>query len=97
MATGGAIDAVGFVGSAGAAVMWVPQALRVLRLRRSGLPLQGVSPAAYAVAVVFNVLLAWYGLTEHAVPVVVAGTVNLVCAAVIVGAIALPRARRSTP
>ncbi|HJQ06966.1 MAG TPA: hypothetical protein VJ872_16070 [Nocardioides sp.] len=88
---GGAIEAVGFVGSAGAAVMWVPQAVRVLRLRRSGLPLQGVSAGAYAVAIVFNVLLAWYGLTEHAVPVVVAGTVNLVCAAVIVGAIAVPR------
>lgn len=93
--TSGAIEAIGFVGSAGAAVMWVPQALRVLRLRRTGMTLQGVSPAAYAVAIVFNALLVWYGLTERAVPVVVAGTVNLLCAAVIVGALALPRG--STP
>lgn len=85
------IEAIGYVGSAGAAVMWVPQAVRVLRLRRAGLPLQGVSPAAYAVAIVFNALLAWYGATEHAVPVVCAGAINLVCASVIVAALALPR------
>jgi len=91
VAGGAAIEAVGFVGSAGAAVMWIPQAVRVLRLRRSGAVLQGVSPAAYAVAMVFNALLALYGYEERAVPVEVAGAVNLVCATVIIGAILLPR------
>lgn len=95
MAVSGAIEAIGFVGSAGAAVMWVPQAARVLRLRRSGITLQGISPVSYAVAIVFNALLAWYGATEHAVPVICAGAVNVVCASVIVGALVLPR--RSAP
>jgi uncharacterized protein with PQ loop repeat len=94
VATGGLIQAIGFVGSAGAAVMWVPQAARVLRLRRAGVALQGISLTAYAVAIVFNALLAWYGATEHAVPVVVAGSVNLLCAAVIVSALLLPRGQR---
>lgn len=70
--------------------MWVPQAARVVRLRRAALALQGVSPSAYAVAMVFNVLLAWYGVTEHAVPVVCAGAINVVCATVIVAALLLP-------
>lgn len=78
------IQVVGYLGSAGAAVMWIPQAHRAIRLRRQAAALAGISLAAYLWATVFNALLLTYGLMSHAGPVVLAGSVNLACAAVIV-------------
>lgn len=78
------LQAIGYVGSAGAALMWVPQAFRVMRNRRDADALVGISLVAYLGAVVFNALLLSYGIVSKATPVVVAGTANLLCAAVIV-------------
>lgn len=85
-------EAIGYVGAAGSASMWAPQAVRVVRLRRDARALAGISASAYAIAMVFNVLLVAYGAREHAVPVVVAGAVNLGCATLIF--VMLQRARR---
>lgn len=78
------IEAIGYVGSAGAAAMWVPQAVHAVRHRHDGAAIAGISVASYSLAVVFNALLLAYGLGTHATPVVVAGVVNLLCSAVIV-------------
>ena len=75
---------VGYFGSAGAALMWVPQTIRVLRHRCHAATLAGISPGAYISAIVFNALLLTYGLVSHAGPVIVAGAVNLACATAIV-------------
>lgn len=85
------IEAVGYVGTAGAATMWVPQAVRAVRHRADPEALGALSRGTYLVAIVFNVLLITYGSSMHARPVVLAGVVNLVCAAVIVGAVTLGR------
>jgi uncharacterized protein with PQ loop repeat len=85
------IQAVGYLGSAGAAVMWVPQALRAVRRRHQVSSLAGLSATAYIMAMVFNALLLTYGLLNHADPVVVAGTVNLACATVTVTVVLLAR------
>ena len=79
------IDAVGYLASVGAACMWLPQTVRAFRLRHAETALEGLSLSAYAVAVVFNAPLLTYGTVEHARPVQVAGALNLLCAAVIVG------------
>lgn len=63
--------------------MWVPQAVRAVRNRRSASSLAGISPVTYLAAIVFNALLVTYGLLNHARPVVVAGCINVVCASVI--------------
>ncbi|HWI42151.1 MAG TPA: hypothetical protein VNS81_00925 [Nocardioides sp.] len=78
------IEVIGYVGSAGAAAMWVPQAARAVRHRHDPSAIAGISVASYVLAVGFNALLLAYGLTTHATPVAVAGVVNLVCSAVIV-------------
>lgn len=88
------IDAVGYLASLGAACMWLPQTIRAFRLRHSAAALEGLSLSAYAVAVVFNALLLTYGTLEHARPVQVAGTLNLLCAAVIVGLLLARRPAR---
>jgi uncharacterized protein with PQ loop repeat len=85
------VQAVGYLGSAGAAVMWVPQALRAVRHRRQAPALAGISPAAYLLAMAFNALLLTYGLLTHARPVVLAGSINLACATVIVTVLVLAR------
>ncbi len=71
--------------------MWVPQALRAVHHRRSPATLAGISLAAYLVAIGFNALLLSYGLLSHAGPVVVAGAVNLGCAAIIVTVLLMAR------
>jgi uncharacterized protein with PQ loop repeat len=81
------IQVVGYLGSTGAAVMWVPQAVRALRHRGQPSALAGISATAYAGAVLFNALLLTYGLLQDAGPVVVAGCVNLACALVIVAVV----------
>lgn len=87
------IEAIGYVGSAGAATMWVPQAARAVRHRTDPDVLASLSLASYSVAVVFNILLFTYGSLEHARPVMLAGTVNLLCAALIVTVLLTARAR----
>jgi uncharacterized protein with PQ loop repeat len=89
------IQVVGYLGSAGAAVMWIPQAVRAVRLRRHGSALAGISPATYATAMAFNALLLTYGLLADAGPVVLAGAVNLACATVIMTVVL--RARGTAP
>lgn len=85
------IQVVGYLGSLGAAVMWIPQTHRAVRSRRDLATLAGISLTAYAVAAVFNALLFAYGLVSDAGPVVVAGAVNLVCATVIVSILVTSR------
>lgn len=87
----GVIEAVGYVGSAGAAMMWMPQAARALRNRRHAAGLDGISAAAYVWAIAFNALLLSYGLLGRAAPVVVAGAINLGCATVIAVVVLLAR------
>ena len=89
------IEAIGYVGAVGSASMWAPQAARVIRLRSDVEALAGISASAYGIAVVFNVLLIAYGTSEHALPVVVAGVVNLLCATLIFAM--LQRSRRASP
>ena len=89
------IQVVGYLASVGAGLMWLPQAWRAVRLRHDAHALAGISTVAYLTAVAFNVLLLTYGVLNGAPPVVVAGSVNVLCATVIV-AIVLPR-RRSAP
>lgn len=81
------LEAVGYVGSAGAATMWLPQAFRAVRHRGDPGVLASLSRTTYTVAIGFNILLATYGTLEHARPVVLAGVVNLLCASVILWAI----------
>ncbi|TWG98516.1 hypothetical protein L615_000300000080 [Nocardioides sp. J9] len=90
------VEAIGYVGSAGAATMWIPQAVRAVRHRADPQALAALSRTTYLVAVVFNVLLASYGLAMEARPVVLAGAVNLCCASVILGALAAGARRRRT-
>lgn len=78
-------EAVGYIGSAGAATMWIPQAVRTWRHRRDTVALRGVSFPAYGVALLFNALLLAYGITTDAPPVIIAASVNFACAAFIVG------------
>lgn len=88
------LQVIGYLAGLGAAVMWVPQAWRAIRLRHDARALAGISATAYLTAVAFNALLLTYGVRNDAFPVVVAGCVNVVCAGVIV-AIVLPRRRRA--
>lgn len=89
------IEAIGYVGSAGAATMWVPQAVQAVRHRRDPAALEALSLLSYGVAMVFNVLLATYGSLEHARPVILAGVVNLLCSTVIVTVLVTARRRTS--
>lgn len=89
------IEAVGYLGSAGAAVMWLPQTARALRGRHDAAALSALSPVAYLTAIVFNALLLGYGLSTQARPVELAGAVNLTCATTIVAVLAASR-RRAT-
>lgn len=91
------IEAIGYVGSAGAATMWLPQAVRAVRHRRDPGALASLSRTTYTVAIGFNILLATYGSLEHARPVVLAGVVNLVCASVILWAIVTGTRRGAAP
>ncbi len=91
------IEAVGYVGSAGAATMWLPQAVRAVRHRSDPGALASLSRTTYTVAIAFNILLATYGSLEHARPVVLAGVVNLVCASVILWAIVTGARREELP
>jgi len=88
------VESIGYVGSAGAASMWVPQVVRAIRHRHDHGVLRGLSLEGYALAIVFNALLVAYSVLTSAHPAVVAGIVNLVCAFVIVSFVLPARRRR---
>lgn len=75
--------------------MWVPQAVRAVRHRHQLDVLAGISLVSFTTAIVFNALLLSYGWVSDALPVVLAGAVNLACATVIVAVVLW--ARRSRP
>ncbi|MCU1362828.1 MAG: hypothetical protein JWM55_656 [Acidimicrobiaceae bacterium] len=78
------IDAIGYVASLGALLMWLPQGWRVVRHRHAPETLAGISVVAYGTGLLFNALLLIYGVGTHGVPVVVAAGVNLVMSSLIV-------------
>lgn len=79
------IEFVGYLASAGAIAMWLPQVLRSVKHRHDPAYLHAISLGAYGVGVVFNGLLISYGALTHSVPVMAAGSVNVVCSVLIVG------------
>lgn len=85
------MELVGYVGSAGAALMWLPQVATAIRGRRVAGAHEGISPASFALALVFNALLVSYGALEHAAPVVLAGCINFCCAVAILVTVATGR------
>jgi uncharacterized protein with PQ loop repeat len=87
------IDLAGYAASLLAMSMWVPQAVNVVRRRHDLAALAGISLPAYATGVVFNALLAVYGVGTHGVPVVLAGAVNFVLNLAIVTVVAQARVR----
>jgi len=87
------MDAVGYLASLLAMSMWVPQTLNVLRKRHDTRALHGVSLPAYGTGVLFNALLAVYGVGTHGVPVALAGGVNFVLCGTIVAVVARARVR----
>jgi hypothetical protein len=86
------VGVVGYLASAGAISMWVPQAWRVHRHRHDPAVLAGVSVLAFVTAVVFNGLLLAYGVGSDSVPVALSGGVNLVMSAFIVAVVSRRRA-----
>ena len=81
------IQTIGYLGTTGAALMWVPQAVRAVRHRADIHAIAGISLTTYLLAIVFNALLLTYGLLKDATPVALAGSINLACATVIVGVV----------
>jgi uncharacterized protein with PQ loop repeat len=78
------IDAIGYLASLGALLMWLPQGWRVMRNRHAPQMLAGISVVAYGTGFLFNALLLVYGIGTHGVPVAVAASVNLVMSSLIV-------------
>jgi uncharacterized protein with PQ loop repeat len=78
------IDAIGYLASLGALLMWLPQGWRVIRHREDERALAGISITAYATGMLFNALLLIYGIGTNGIPVVVAASVNLVMSSLIV-------------
>ena len=88
------IDAVGYLASLGALLMWLPQGWRVVRHRFDEATLAGISVGAYATGMLFNALLLIYGIGTGGIPVAVAACVNLVMSSLIVVVVARSRASR---
>jgi uncharacterized protein with PQ loop repeat len=86
------IDAIGYLASLGALLMWLPQGWRVIRRKEDTQALAGISIAAYATGMLFNALLLVYGIGTNGIPVIVAASVNLVMSSLIVTVVT--RARR---
>jgi uncharacterized protein with PQ loop repeat len=87
------IDAIGYLASLGALLMWLPQGWRVVRHRQETGTLAGVSVAAYSTGVLFNTLLLVYGIGTRGIPVIVAACVNLAMSSLIVAVVTKSRAR----
>ena len=87
------IDAIGYLASVGALLMWLPQGWRVVQRRQQRGTLEGISVGAYATGMLFNSLLLIYGIGTDAVPVVVAACVNLAMSSLIVVVVTRSRVR----
>jgi uncharacterized protein with PQ loop repeat len=87
------IDAIGYLASLGALLMWLPQGWRVIRHRHEDHVLAGVSVVGYGTGFLFNALLLVYGIGTHGVPVIAAACVNLVMSSLIVAVVSRPRTR----
>lgn len=87
------IDAIGYLASLGALLMWLPQGWRVIAQRHDGDALAGISVAAYYAGMLFNALLLVYGIGTHGIPVVAAACVNLVMSVLIVTVVTRARTR----
>jgi uncharacterized protein with PQ loop repeat len=88
------IDAIGYLASLGALLMWFPQGWRVVSNRHSARTLEGISVPAYSTGMLFNALLLIYGIGTHAIPVVAAACVNLVMSVLIVTVVTRSRVRK---
>jgi uncharacterized protein with PQ loop repeat len=87
------IDAIGYLASLGALLMWLPQGWRVIQHRHEHTALAGLSVAAYYTGMLFNALLLVYGIGTSAIPVIVAACVNLVMSSLIVTVVTRARIR----
>jgi uncharacterized protein with PQ loop repeat len=87
------IDAIGYLASLGALLMWFPQGWRAVRHRHAPETLAGISVAAYGTGFVFNALLLVYGIGTHGVPVVAAACVNIVMSSFITTVVLRARSR----
>jgi uncharacterized protein with PQ loop repeat len=87
------IDAIGYLASLGALLMWLPQGWRVVKRRQDEGTLEGISVSAYATGMLFNTLLLIYGIGTDAVPVAVAACVNLAMSSLIVVVVTRSRVR----
>jgi uncharacterized protein with PQ loop repeat len=87
------IDAIGYLASLGALLMWLPQGWRVILHKEDTQALAGISIAAYATGMLFNALLLIYGIGTSGIPVIVAASVNLVMSSLIVTIVTRARAR----
>ena len=87
------INAIGYLASLGALLMWLPQGWRVIHHRQDEEALAGISVAAYSTGMLFNALLLVYGIGTSGTPVIVAACVNLVMSSVIVTVVTKGRAR----
>jgi uncharacterized protein with PQ loop repeat len=87
------IDAIGYLASLGALLMWLPQGWRVVRHRHEDEVLAGVSVMAYGTGFLFNALLLVYGIGTRGIPVIAAACVNLVMSSLIVTVVSRSRAR----
>jgi uncharacterized protein with PQ loop repeat len=87
------IDAVGYLASLGALLMWLPQGWRIIRHRHEVPSLAGISVAGYYTGMLFNALLLIYGIGTSAIPVIVAAGVNLFMSSLIVTVVTRARIR----
>jgi uncharacterized protein with PQ loop repeat len=88
------IDAIGYLASLGALLMWLPQGWRVITHRTEGELLEGISVVAYGAGFLFNALLLVYGIGTSGIPVIAAACVNLVMSSLIVVVVARSRTRQ---
>jgi uncharacterized protein with PQ loop repeat len=88
------IDAIGYLASVGALLMWIPQGWRVITHQHEHAMLEGVSVVAYGTGFLFNALLLVYGIGTNGIPVVAAASVNLVMSSLIVIVVSRSRARQ---
>jgi uncharacterized protein with PQ loop repeat len=90
------IDAIGYLASLGALLMWLPQGWRVIHHRQEVKDLAGISIAAYSTGMLFNALLLIYGIGTSGIPVIVAACVNLLMSSLIVTVVTRARSRART-
>lgn len=87
------IDAVGYLASLGALLMWLPQGWRVIAHRHEKDTLAAISVPAYGAGFLFNALLLVYGIGTSGIPVIAAASVNLLMSSLIVTLVSRSRRR----